>query len=108
MRVQITERHCRVPRDVTERAEVRVASLAKYSPRASHAEVVFTEENVDRIVEVVMHIDGGEPVVARADDLEFRAALDKVVDRLARRLRRQRERRKDHQAPPRRDRVGRG
>ena len=106
MRVQITERHCRVPRDVTERAETRVASLAKYSPRASHAEVVFTEENVDRVVEVIMHVDGGEPIVARAEDAEFRAALDKVVDKLGRRLRKQRERRKDHQAPSRRDRVG--
>jgi len=65
VRVQITERHCRVPRDVTERAESRVASLAKYSPRASHAEVVFAEENVDRIVEVQPWFAGDAIVVLR-------------------------------------------
>ncbi|MND02538.1 ribosome hibernation promoting factor HPF [compost metagenome] len=68
--------------------------------------MVFSEEKAVRIVDVVVHIDGGEPVVARAEDTEFRAALDKVVDRLRRRLRKQRELRIDHQAPPRRDRVG--
>ena len=106
MQVRITERHCQVPRDTLERAEKRVAGLSKYSPRASSADVVFTEEKVNRGVEVIIHVDGGEPVVASVQDTEFRAALDKVVDRLGRRLRKQRERRTDHQAPSRRDRVG--
>lgn len=108
VRVQITERHCEVPLEVRERAETDVASLDKYSPRATSAEVVFMEEKLDRIVEVIVHVDGEEPVVARAEDTEFRAALDKVVDRLSRRLTRQRELRKDHQAPPSRDRAGQG
>jgi ribosomal subunit interface protein len=108
LRVQITERHCEVPGDTRERAEKSVASLAKYSPRATAAEVLFMEERVDRIVEVIVHIDGGDPVVARAEDTEFRAALDKVLDRIGRRLKKERELRTDHQAPPRRDRAGRG
>jgi ribosomal subunit interface protein len=108
VRVQIAERHCEVPRDARERAETQVASLAKYSPRATAAEVVFMEEKLDRIVEVIVHIDGEEPVVARAADTEFRAALDKVVDRLSRLLRDQRDLRKDHRAPPMGDRAGQG
>lgn len=83
-------------------------ALAKYSPRATAAEVVFMEEKVSRVVEVIVHIDGEVPVVARADDKEFQSALDKVVERVGRQLREQRELRKDHQAPPRRDRAGRG
>ena len=106
MRVQITERHCEVPPEARERAETHVAALAKYSPRATAADVVFMEENVDRIVEVIVHVDGEEPVVARAKDTAFPAALDKVVDRLSRRLRKQRDLRKDHQATPRRDKAG--
>ncbi|MEQ1857060.1 MAG: ribosome-associated translation inhibitor RaiA [Longimicrobiales bacterium] len=106
MRVQITERHCEVPADTRERAETHVAALKKYSPRASAAEVIFWEERVDRIVEIIMHVDGGEPVVARAEDTEFRAALDKVLDRLGRRLRKDHELSTDHQAPPRRDLAG--
>jgi ribosomal subunit interface protein len=98
--VQIAARHCDVPADVLERTEAQVASLSKYSPRASAADVVFTEEKLTRIAEVIVHIDGGEPVVARGEGSEFRTALDQVIDRLSRRLRRQRERRTDHKAPP--------
>jgi ribosomal subunit interface protein len=95
-----------VPRDTLERAEKRLSSLSKYHPRATSAEVIFTEEKVNRGVEIIMHVDGAEPIVASVQDTEFRTALDKVVDRLGRRLRKQRERRIAHQAPPRRDRVG--
>ena len=108
MRVQITERHCDVPRDIRERAETQMEALAKFSPRATAAEVVFMEEKVTRVVEVIVHIDGDPPVIARADDKEFQSALDKVVERVGRQLREQRSLRTDHQAPPRRDRAGRG
>jgi ribosomal subunit interface protein len=97
-----------VPRDTLERAEKRLGSLSKYHPRATSAEVVFSEERANRNVEIIVHVDGAAQVVASVQDTEFRAALDKVLDRLARKLRKQRERRTDHQAPSRRDRVGGG
>ena len=108
MRVRITERHVQVPRETLERVEKRLTSLSKYHPRASAADVVFSEERATRNVEIIVHVDGAEPVVASVQDTEFRPALDKVLDRLARKLRKERERRTDHQAPPRRDRVGGG
>ena len=108
LRVKITERHCEVLADTRERAESQVAALKKHSPQASSAEVIFMEERVDRVVEVIMHVDGSEPVVARAEDTEFRSALDKVLDRLSRQLKKENELRVDHQAPPRRDREGLG
>lgn len=108
MRVKVTERHCEVPAETHERAEQAVAALSKYSPRATSAEVLFMEERVDRIVEVIVHVDGDEPVVARGEDPEFRIALDKVLDRIGRRLKKERDQRTEHQAPPRRDRAGRG
>ena len=106
MQVRITERHCQVPRHTLERAEKRLNSLSKYHPRATSAEVVFTEEKVSRGVEVIVHVDGSEPVVASVQDTEFGSALDKVIDRLGRRLRKQRERRTNRQAPPSRSRAG--
>jgi len=106
--VQITTRHCEVPSDILERTEQQVASLSKYSPRASLAEVVFTEEKLDKVIEVIVHIDGGEPIVARAQDLEYMNSLDKVVSRLGRMLRKQRERRTEHQGSPKRERAGQG
>ena len=100
MNVHITTRHCEVPQEILERTEEQVASLSKYSPRAAGAEVVYLEEKLDKVVEVIIHVEGGEPVVARGEDLDFRNALDKVVSRLSRMLRKQRELRTEHQAPP--------
>ena len=100
LRVQITARHCEVPAEVLERTEEQVRALAKYSPRASAADVVYMEQKLTKIAEIVMHIDGGEPVVARGEGGEFRTALDQLIDRSRRRLRKQRERRTDHKAPP--------
>lgn len=74
--------------------------LTKYHPRVKAAEVVFTEEKRLRQIEVILSVDGGEPVIARAEGEEFRTALDKVVDRLSRVLRRRRSVRTDHKAPP--------
>ena len=108
MKVQITARHCEVPEAILERTEELVASLAKYSPRATLAEVVYTEEKLDKVVEVIVHIDGGEPIVARASDPEYLNSLDQVVSRAGRMLRKERERRTDHQAPARWERAGQG
>ena len=106
MRVQITGRHCDVPADIRERTEDQVASLSKYEPRASAADVVYTEEKLDKLVEVIVHIDGSDPVIATGRDTEFRTALDQVIERASRMLRKQRERRTDHKAPARRERAG--
>jgi len=100
LRVQLTERHCSVPDEIRERTRVQVEALAKYQARASAADVVYSEEKNTKKVEVIIHIDGAEPVIGRGDGPEFRTAVDRVVERLRRRLRKQRERLRDHQAPP--------
>ncbi len=100
MRVQTTARHCDVPDDVIDRTQELAEALVKYEPRASAAEVVFEEEKLTRRVEIRMRIDGAEPVIAHGEGSEFRTALDRAVDHARRRLRKSRQRRTDHQAPP--------
>jgi ribosomal subunit interface protein len=100
VRVTITERHCEVPRNVLTRTESQVGSLSKFEQRATHAEVVYHDERRARKVEVVVHVDGAGQVAAKGEGDDFRSALDQVVDRLRRMLREQRERRRDHHAPP--------
>ena len=100
MRVTITERHCEVPKKILDRTEQQVGSLVKFEQRASHAEVVYTEEKRTRKVEVVVAIDGAPPVAARGEGEEWRNALDQVVERLRRLLRDGRKQRRDHKALP--------
>jgi ribosomal subunit interface protein len=100
VRIQITERRCDVPRAVLQRAEAQVAALSKYEERATAADVVFTDDKHERGIEVNIHIDGAEAVMAHGEGTDFRSALDQAIERLRRMLRKQRERRRDHQAPP--------
>jgi ribosome-associated translation inhibitor RaiA len=89
-----------VPKDVLERTEAQVSALSKYSPKASAADVIYAEQKLTKVAEIIVHIDGDDPVVAQGEGAEFRTALDQVIERAGRALRRQRERRTDHKAPP--------
>lgn len=100
MKVTITERRGSVPKRILEKTEAQVAALAKFESRATHAEVTWVDEKHTHKVEVVVHVDGSPQVVARGEADNHRTALTEVVDRAKRMLRQQRERRRDHQAPP--------
>ena len=101
MRVQIAARHCEIPDSVRRRTEEQMNRIGKYDSRVAAADVVFEEEKRTRRVEVILSIDRGEPVVANGEGEEFRTALDKVVDRLSRILKRQRAQVTNHQGPRR-------
>ena len=100
MRVSSTERHCDVPRKVLARTETLGAGLTKYEQRATAVDVVFTEEKRVRKAEGIVHIDGAPPVTGHGGGEDFRTALDEMIDHLRRRLKEQRKKRRDHQAPP--------
>jgi ribosomal subunit interface protein len=99
LRIHIAARHCDIPDSVRKRTEEQLTRLAKYEPRVSSAEAVYEEEKRVRRVEIILTVERGEPVVARAEGEEFRTALDKVIDRLGRILRRQRGQALSHKGP---------
>jgi ribosomal subunit interface protein len=99
MRVQIAARHCDIPDTVRTRTEEQLEKLSRYEPRLSGAEVVFEIEKHLKKADAVLSVDRGEPVVAGGEGPEFRAALDQMVNRLSRILRRRRDQLRDHQGP---------
>ena len=105
MQVQIVTRHCDVPSVVRTRAEEQVSRLTRYDSRLSSAAVVFDAEGRSRKAEGILTLDGIEPVVAHGDGDDFSAALDLMVSRLAKILRRRRDQDRDHQAPKLSERV---
>ncbi|MFC1575484.1 ribosome hibernation-promoting factor, HPF/YfiA family [Gemmatimonadota bacterium] len=99
MRVQITARHCELPDAIRERTEDQIGKLSRYQPRLAAAEVVFETEKHLKKVEAILSIDRREPVVASGAGPEFQGALDQMVDRLSKILRRRRGQKKDHHGP---------
>ena len=96
MRVQIAARQCEIPDTVRDRTEEQIGKLSKYDPRLSAAEVVFQVEKHKKKVDAVLKVDREEPVKASGEGMEFREAVDQMVDRLSRILRRRRKQLKDY------------
>ena len=61
--------------------------------------MVFEVEKHLKKVDAILKVDREEPVVAGGEGAEFREAVDQMVDRLSRMLRRRRKQKKDHQRP---------
>ena len=99
MRVQIAARHCEIPDTIRERTEEQLGKLSKYDPRLSGAEVVFETEKHLKKVDAILKVDREEPVLASGEGTEFREAVDQMVDRLSRILRRRRKQKKDYHRP---------
>ena len=99
MRVQIAARHCEVPDTIRYRTEEQLGKLTKYEPRLSGAEVVFEVEKHLKKVDAILKVDREEPVLASGEGVEFREAVDQMVDRLSKILRRRRKQMKDYHRP---------
>jgi ribosomal subunit interface protein len=99
MRVKIAARHCEVPETIRNRTEQQLGKLSKYEPRLSGAEVTFEVEKHRKKVDAILKVDREEPVLAGGEGAEFREAVDQMIDRLSRMLRRRRKQLKDYHKP---------
>ena len=100
LNVTITDRDGSVPEKILERTEAQVSKLDRFQSRATHAEVVWSEERHSKKVEILVFVDDAEPIKVRGEAEHHRPALTEAIERAQRMLRQQREKRRDHQAPP--------
>jgi ribosomal subunit interface protein len=101
MEIVVVGRHAEVPERFRRHVEDKLAKIAQLAPRAQRVDVEVTHEKNPRLSEISERVEltvlGKGPVVraeARADDPY--AALDMATTKLLERLRRARDRRKDH------------
>jgi len=99
MDITITARHFELNDALRKHVENRFTGLDRYNQRMSRVEVTLTEEKRERRVEARAAVDGDVDVHAEASAEDFRAAVNRVSEKLARQLKRRRDRRTDHQAP---------
>ena len=93
MNVTISARHCEIPDSLRAATATRISRLERYHPRLTDAEVTFDMERTTHNAEIRLVVEGEPPVIGRASEDSFQAALDRGVDRVLRQLRRGRERR---------------
>jgi len=98
MQVIISARHFDVSDAHRRLVEERFSRLDRFEERIGRVEVTLLEEKNRYEVEGDLSIEGRGSVHAHAEAADFRSALDKVVAKLARQLKKSRSRYKNHNA----------
>ena len=99
MKISITARRFEISDALRELVETRLTRLDRFNSRLAAVEVTLTDEKREKRVEAHAGIDGDVDIHAEAVGEDFRAAVNKVVEKLTRQLKRQHQQRRDHQAP---------
>ena len=101
LRLSVVSR-CRLEKGLRAYAEEKLGKLTRHSPRLHEARLVL-EGDEHRIpaftAEVVAHV-GHSQVTARVDAATQREAIDRVVERVDRRLLRHKDRVSEHKGHP--------
>ena len=98
MNVTLTARHCEISDGLRRRVDTLAQRLTRYGPRVAGVDLVFEKDSGQNRVEALARVEGRRAMVASATGESLRVALDRAMDKLARQVRRGRERHVDHQA----------
>jgi len=99
MQVNITARHCNVPKKVRLEAEQKLQRLHRYEPRVANVVVEFDNDHGSKQVATRVHLAGNHSIIATGIGETYHTALGQSLERLTRQLKRARERIRDHKAP---------
>jgi putative sigma-54 modulation protein len=99
MNISMTARHFDMSDALRKHVESRFSRLERFYQRISRLEVTLTDEKREKRVEALAAIDGDVDIHAEAVAGDFRTAVNRVYEKLARQLKRRHDLRRDHQAP---------
>ena len=95
MQLNITGQHVEITSALREFVNTKFAKLAQYSDRITQVHIVLKVERVQQIAEATLHVSGGElHATSEADDMY--AAIDGLIDKLARQLTKHKDKLKQH------------
>ncbi len=96
MNIKITGRTEGVTKAMKKKASVKVAKLMKFYGRITWVDVKMDVEQQRNTVEVSAGLNRGATVVGKAESTDMYAAIDLATDKIARQLRRHKEKLSDH------------
>jgi ribosomal subunit interface protein len=96
MQLIISTRHTEVSDGIRSFVEEQFSRLDRFERRITRVEVTLLEEKNRKEVEARLSIARAGQIHAHAESADFRSAVDSVIAKLTRQLKRQRSRAKDH------------
>ncbi len=92
MEVKVTGRHIEVTPALREYAEEKLLKLGKHIKRPAKASFILSVEKNRHLAELIVNLDGQE-LLAKDETHEMYQAIDRVVETIEKRLRKQKEKR---------------
>ena len=99
MEIIVSARHSDVSEELRSHVDESLARLARFEPRATRANVTLLKEKNRCVAEATLSVERGDYVRAEAEGGDLRTAVDRLCDKLARQLKRGRDRRRSHKGP---------
>lgn len=95
MDIRITARTGDVTSGMREKTAEKLSKLSRYYDRITWVDVVLDQESEKKTVEVSAGLNRGTTLVGKAGNPDMHAAIDLAVDKIARQLRKHKERLND-------------
>ncbi len=104
MNVKVTGRHLSVGRALSQHAESILGEIVgKFFERALDAHVTFEKRGHEIAVDIKVHVGRGLRVLGEGRAGDARSAFNEAAEHIAKRLRRNKRRIRDHHPPPARN-----
>ena len=106
VQIDVISRHQHVSERTRAFATERAEKLTRYNDRVSRVQVILEEEHHEFSAEMVVHVAGGCTLVSRESSPDgFRSALDHLMVKIERQLKKDKEKRVNHKHDSLRDGV---
>jgi putative sigma-54 modulation protein len=95
MQINLTGHHMPITPALREFTNGKFDRLQRYSDRITSIHVIFGVEKLLQIAEANVHVSGGE-IYARSESEDMYSAIDALIDKLDRQLKKRKEKNKSH------------
>lgn len=95
MQLNITGQNVEITDALREFINPKFAKLEQYFDRINQVYIVLKVEKVSHVAEATLHVNGGE-LHASAEAQDMYAAIDGLIDKLARQLTKHKDKLKQH------------
>ncbi|MEC5319975.1 ribosome hibernation promoting factor [Brenneria populi subsp. brevivirga] len=95
MQLNITGHHIEITEPLRDFVNTKFAKLEQFFDRINQVNVVLKVEKVQKIADATLHVNGGE-LHATSEAEDMYAAIDLLIDKLARQLNKHKDKLKQH------------
>ena len=98
--IEVTSRHQNISDKTRDIATERVSRLTRFNDRISRIQLLLEEEHGEFQAELIVHVESGVTLVSKDSEKEgYRTAIDAVLEKMERQLKKDKERRVNHKHP---------